>query len=216
VGPASLAAGIGSGAGRDVRLPRRPRGRPEHHSRVLEREPPLPAGRLLCGPLRIDRRRWPQTTVPRSCASRPQDPSPPQGRIPRRTNALIMPPSGRSSGGVETHLVPSQTARPGASGQRGKALRSQRCQWCAGGSTSDSIRARLGLVVAAISAAMATSSQAAWTGIESDRLGGQIALLETWVASRTEPATVKNWAAKVIESMKRRRVSVPEEEAEGR
>jgi hypothetical protein len=55
-----------------------------------------------------------------------------------------------------------------------------------------------------------------WTGNESDRLNGQIAQLEAWVTSRTEPEGVKRWAAKVIESMKRRRDGVLEEEAEGR
>ncbi|MHB8448853.1 MAG: hypothetical protein ACYDAQ_00035 [Mycobacteriales bacterium] len=54
-----------------------------------------------------------------------------------------------------------------------------------------------------------------WTGNESDRISGQIAQLERWVASRTEPPGVKKWAAKVIDSMKRRRDAVLEEEAEG-
>lgn len=55
-----------------------------------------------------------------------------------------------------------------------------------------------------------------WTGNESDRLSGQIAQLEGWVASPTEPVSVKKWAAKVIESMKRRRDAALEEESEGR
>lgn len=55
-----------------------------------------------------------------------------------------------------------------------------------------------------------------WTGNESDRLNRQIAQLEGWVTSRTEPAGVKKWAAMVIDSMKRRRTAVLEEEAEGR
>lgn len=55
-----------------------------------------------------------------------------------------------------------------------------------------------------------------WTGNESDRLGEQIALLEGWVARPNESEGVRKWAVKVIESMKRRRDAVLEEEAEGR
>jgi hypothetical protein len=55
-----------------------------------------------------------------------------------------------------------------------------------------------------------------WWGNESDRLNEQINQLEGWVASRSEPAGVKNWARSVIESLKRRRAVVLEEEAEER
>jgi hypothetical protein len=53
-------------------------------------------------------------------------------------------------------------------------------------------------------------------GDESDRLNDQIKQLNSWVASREEPAGVKTWARKVIESLKRRRDVVLEQEAEER
>jgi hypothetical protein len=55
-----------------------------------------------------------------------------------------------------------------------------------------------------------------WWGNESDRLTKQINQLESWIASRSEPAGVKTWASRVIESLKRRRDVVLEEEAEER
>lgn len=54
------------------------------------------------------------------------------------------------------------------------------------------------------------------TGKESDRLNRQIAQLEGWIASRTEPAGVRKWATMVVDSIKRRRMAVLEEDAEGR
>ena len=55
-----------------------------------------------------------------------------------------------------------------------------------------------------------------WVGNESERINKQIAQLDSWVASRTEPAGVKNWAKTVIDSLERRRTAVLEQEAEER
>lgn len=55
-----------------------------------------------------------------------------------------------------------------------------------------------------------------WWGNESDRLTQQINQLDSWVADRGEPAGVKAWASKAIQSLKKRRDVVLEEEAEER
>jgi hypothetical protein len=55
-----------------------------------------------------------------------------------------------------------------------------------------------------------------WWGNESDRLTQQIEQLDSWVADRREPAGVKAWATKVIQSLKKRRDVVLEQEAEER
>lgn len=67
-----------------------------------------------------------------------------------------------------------------------------------------------------VSALYASFISGGWTGRESDRLSSQIAQLEGWVASRTEVAAVKKWAAEIIMSMKQRQLAARQEEAERR
>lgn len=53
-----------------------------------------------------------------------------------------------------------------------------------------------------------------WWGNQSDRLAGQIAQLQNWALSATEPEGVKHWAREVIQSLEKNRERALREEAE--